>query len=496
VVGETTTKSESSWSIIVTWRKEKCPSTLIDSSLFVQKESIEDFLVFFSYCPGMKTIMVVIVGAGIAGLSCAFYLVKHGRSDIVVVESSDRAGGNIRSVQIGKKRIPLGALQVWEWYQDFLEMCREVDPEQWRDLKRAEWGPMYIQSSNDTYIPKNAVAAFLSLPLKEQWHAIRAIPRLVTDSDASVSELVGSEKDAPLLHRYVKTIVESYTYPSIDYLESCAVKSLLQKSGNELNVLEQMTTIVEKIVSWLKSRGVIFHFNIRVQNINDTYIDTSEGKVWFDVLVMCCPWGATHQSIAQAPITYTSFASVIVKVSGVDDTPWSAVFDTPLYNFQPLSFVNLASSPFFLENHILMYVRVDQEVKDWQRALERRWPSFLKNRQLEKVVYVHYFPYTMPLATRASQRIIEEAQGTRNVYFAGQYLGDISNVETATASGKRAAQMVLGQYIPQKQASGWTMTILILLCLLLVLIIGLIIGGILIQYQSNGDTSFIDKNRQ
>ena len=41
---------------------------------------------------------VVVIGGGISGLSCAFFLKKHG-SDFLLVEKSDRVGGVMHSLE-------------------------------------------------------------------------------------------------------------------------------------------------------------------------------------------------------------------------------------------------------------------------------------------------------------------------------------------------------------------------------------------------------------
>jgi uncharacterized protein with NAD-binding domain and iron-sulfur cluster len=51
---------------------------------------------------------LAIVGGGIAGLTAAYYAVKSGKKNVHIFESSDRLGGNIRSVKMGGQYIEVG----------------------------------------------------------------------------------------------------------------------------------------------------------------------------------------------------------------------------------------------------------------------------------------------------------------------------------------------------------------------------------------------------
>ncbi len=52
---------------------------------------------------------VVVVGAGVAGLAAAWELVQHNEVHVIVLESSDRAGGKLRTAEVAGHHIDVGA---------------------------------------------------------------------------------------------------------------------------------------------------------------------------------------------------------------------------------------------------------------------------------------------------------------------------------------------------------------------------------------------------
>lgn len=52
---------------------------------------------------------VLIVGAGMAGLSAAYHLTKNNFTDFKVLEARGRIGGRIAQIPIGQERVELGA---------------------------------------------------------------------------------------------------------------------------------------------------------------------------------------------------------------------------------------------------------------------------------------------------------------------------------------------------------------------------------------------------
>lgn len=58
---------------------------------------------------GKNKFNVIIVGAGIAGLSAGYHLFKNGMSDFLILEARKRIGGRIIHIQMGNEKIDLGA---------------------------------------------------------------------------------------------------------------------------------------------------------------------------------------------------------------------------------------------------------------------------------------------------------------------------------------------------------------------------------------------------
>ena len=69
------------------------------------------------------TVDVVIVGAGLAGLSAADCLKTHDPSlEIIVLEASDRVGGRTLSSQIGDKSFDLGGQWILPEHKPLLQV--------------------------------------------------------------------------------------------------------------------------------------------------------------------------------------------------------------------------------------------------------------------------------------------------------------------------------------------------------------------------------------
>jgi len=89
------------------------PSTLISPALDLKCKTCSllcQLACLFALTPSIKNtnMKVVIVGAGLSGLSCAAELISRGVK-VFILEASPRIGGRVLSVELGGESVELGA---------------------------------------------------------------------------------------------------------------------------------------------------------------------------------------------------------------------------------------------------------------------------------------------------------------------------------------------------------------------------------------------------
>jgi len=76
---------------------------------------------------------IVIVGAGPAGLSAAYFLRRRGYRHVLVLEKLGRVGGLVYSLTVGGRAFDLGANYVTPEYRETLGLAREVGAEMYTE---------------------------------------------------------------------------------------------------------------------------------------------------------------------------------------------------------------------------------------------------------------------------------------------------------------------------------------------------------------------------
>lgn len=89
---------------------------------------------------------VLVIGAGISGLSAARHLQKNGITDVTILEATDKAGGRIHTEKFGNGLVELGA----QWiHGEQNEFCQLVKTSNHRNIKTSWEGKGCIIICND-----------------------------------------------------------------------------------------------------------------------------------------------------------------------------------------------------------------------------------------------------------------------------------------------------------------------------------------------------------
>ena len=70
---------------------------------------------------------VIIIGAGIAGLSAAVDLIENGVTQILILEGQNRIGGRIQTSELGIEPIELGAQWLYSKKSKLHTLCEFLD---------------------------------------------------------------------------------------------------------------------------------------------------------------------------------------------------------------------------------------------------------------------------------------------------------------------------------------------------------------------------------
>lgn len=423
---------------------------------------------------------VIVVGAGMAGLSAAYTLAQDDRIAVTVLEARDRIGGRVHSKKINGYHIDFGGFVIYPWYTQTRKIIDSLGLTQ-------ELSPIHGYTTYVDYIEedKHVFSRGPSLTKKKLIQkSIRAIPRLFANLNMAHPRLrafknmtisayldVLFKNETPALQheikKYFSTIHEGYCYGPIDTDKAAfgfpvVAKTMLQgdvhvsdyfkKHGTNILPLT-MADIIEK-------KGGKIYTKASVKKISGLHIETHhDEKYTADAIIFAqnveSDVFSQIMDIADTECIYTHFITAVIQVSHMpniaDDNAWGAVFHAPDMHkdIQLLSTINVDNmSEHALHHHLMgnIVIRNNESVltntdirKLIADAFEDVYDDILGN--IEVVSYEHW-KKTMPIAQEGFVEKIRAMQGQQQYYFAGDYLG-MPSIETAVATGVDAAKMCM-----------------------------------------------------
>jgi protoporphyrinogen oxidase len=417
----------------------------------------------------MKTQPVVIIGAGLSGLTSAYILLKNGCKDVKIYESSNRVGGKIFEENIENNIIELGAAVIAPWYASTLKLCKELgiqviksqansgkilfDLRDNKNLRRIsvfrllishfEMLPRLfiemIQHKDDVYHPQVSV--------------FNSAEKFLSKYSAAESELI----------KFFDAVLQTFCYPGVRAFPAGIFFSLLFQqvfnggfsSGFSLkNGLKELPLTLQEEI--LKLGGKIY-LNSPVDSIEvkKKYVNIKQEQIYYNFLV--CSQSYDSQIFTtifpEKSIKYTAGHVVVMSTSSDltihDQKAWRSLILIPETN-KSLNIVMLNKPTFksavSKQNLVTFYILVadnyDPAAGEAEECCLREIRKYITNFKVDYIVTQVSWKKLMPFQTLSDIKDIDSAQGNHGIFFSGDYVS-FSSLENAVFEGKLAAERIL-----------------------------------------------------
>jgi len=404
---------------------------------------------------------IVIIGGGIAGLSCAYELCKHPDTEITILESRDKLGGNIVGINIGSNRkIDVGVLEFFDFYFCVDSLLAELGLPPIKSTKTINY-PTYMEDNHRMKLIQLPYLEFIRLFIFEKHkfnfylssygkQGIQYDKKDNSTINKYLLSLLG--RDSPEYNSIVQ-LFEVYTYPHPEKIASNIIFSILLRyaSGRMYVYNCQIYKIIEIIQDKLTKQGHQILTSTTVTKIKDNKIYTHDKIIEADKIIFACSYGDLIKSVTpkntHIDLEYTKYAAIVAEFKTTPhNSQWFAAFTDPKKHRHTIGYIHMISCEY--RNIVIFYFKMgDLETSQVENVFQTELASFsfLKGHLLLKIHHIEIFDYAMPSSPENIKLIqdIHELQGKNNYYFCGQYLGFPSS-ETACYTGKRTALLCAG----------------------------------------------------
>jgi hypothetical protein len=456
----------------------------------------------------MNTYDVIIIGAGISGLSSAFELCENSNKPlkVLILEKRETCGGNLRSIEVvnplTKKKhwLDAGSIEGWASYKLFLGMLSKVHGKNMDSLLTPVTYKkmMHFVNEKENYygyydLSKASLSEHIALFYKYWWlsnlkqgdgfsmYQPKPIGRF---NHNTISQELA---DAPLLRKFYSLEYTAYSYGSIkEEPVFLAIPFLLACWGDEFSFKGKGTQLAtDPTVKYLLNQRRHPLVNVTILNSVDIdFVDASKHIVSiksskkaifaFDHLILACPLGAVevNSSTVERPLHQHSYpinndsktsefryTRCFVSCVLLDKMPlqqkWSANFEPVDLNLpiQPIAYTNLDENA-GMKNCTLIYSLINQTDKrdslspaeEKQLIANINALEFFKreNCKVSALLYTTYFETSMPVMNQTIFEHLQSIQGKEHIYYASQALNTFPSLESACHTGRWAANRVLG----------------------------------------------------
>ena len=256
-----------------------------------------------------------IIGAGLSGLTCAWYLKKNGINDITIFESSYRAGGKLKTDRIDGFQLDRGFQVLLPAYPETKKVL-DYDKLQ---LQRFQKGSLIYKNGKQIpfYDPENGLKSLLKTVVKGPGSLVDKLILLklkITLSRLSAEDIFNGKKTISSLAYlrelgFSERIIEDFWIP---FYQGVFLENTLETDSRMLQFTfkmfaeagaavpkEGVDAIPLQLLDYIGADKI--RFNSKVVHYDSKYISTSEGeKIAFDKVVLAC---SIHNNVEYHSVT-------------------------------------------------------------------------------------------------------------------------------------------------------------------------------------------------
>lgn len=244
-----------------------------------------------------------IIGAGLSGLTCGWYLKKKGINDITIFESSDRAGGKLKTDRMNGFQLDRGFQVLLPAYPETKKVL-DYDKLQLQSFQK---GSLIYKNGIQIpfYDPENGLMALLKTVIKGPGSLVDKLILLklkFTLSRLSVEDIFNGKKTISALtflreFGFSEKIIQDFWIP---FYQGVFIENTLETDSRMLQFTFKMFAEAGAAVPKAGMEAIPMQLldyigadklrcNSKVVNYDSKYITTSDGKkVSFDKVVLAC----------------------------------------------------------------------------------------------------------------------------------------------------------------------------------------------------------------
>ncbi|MCA9374049.1 MAG: NAD(P)/FAD-dependent oxidoreductase [Candidatus Gracilibacteria bacterium] len=421
---------------------------------------------------------IAVIGAGIAGLSCAYELQKAGL-EVTIFEKENYVGGRMASRTKDGLTFDIGADHLCNLYESMQQYCKELGIE-WKKMEFEKYG---IIKKGKLIPMEKAVGLMTGLKLAKQYKKIKEHTTNFLDLTTAVQHDTETAYEAMMreigkegVHYLVDPFTSTYQFHTSEEISYGALLAILQsvKYQQEGWKLHRMKGGMSALPEAL-AKKVDVHLNTPVLSVEwnqdgvSNVTTEKDGTKEYDMVVFACQASAV-QKILKSPTSeqqdlfentkYATSISVAFKVKkDLLPNDYSIVWVPKVENQTISGFVNekIKSEDTTDQNHTLLCTWIhesaakelinDSDEKIYNNITEELidvCPWVESPDQLQPFD-IQRWPEAMPKFSHGHlARVAKflEKNGDHNLFFCGDYLNS-PWTEGALRSGQRVARQII-----------------------------------------------------